>query len=354
MECEGNMSRILITGGAGFIGSHTTLTLLGAGYDVIIVDNLSNSSHKAVDAIGALALRETGKQFTFYEGDVADGAFLRTVFEKNKIDAVIHFAGFKAVGESVAKPAKYYVNNLLTTLTLLNTMKEFGVTGFVFSSSATVYSDPGITQYDESTTRVGRASSPYGTTKVIQEWILEDIAKSGDLLLKVISLRYFNPVGAHSSGEIGESPQGIPNNLTPFITQVAVGKRDFLSVFGDDYPTPDGTCIRDYIHVTDLAEAHYLAVKRLLETNDLPEFDGINIGSGKGYSVFEVIAAFDKAVGKKIPYKVVSRRDGDLAEFTAKTEKAQKLLGFTTKLTIGDMAKDAWNWQSKHPNGFDE
>ncbi|GHS89596.1 UDP-glucose 4-epimerase [Synergistales bacterium] len=348
------MSRILITGGAGYIGSHTALTLLGVGYDVVIVDNFSNSSPKAVDALSALALKETGKQFAFYEGDVCDGAFLRTVFEADKIEAIIHFAGLKAVGESVAIPAKYYDNNLRSTLTLLNTMKEFGVTGFVFSSSATVYSDPGVTKYDEATTRVGRASSPYGTTKVMQEWILEDTALSGEIPLKVISLRYFNPVGAHSSGEIGESPQGIPNNLTPFITQVAVGKREFLSVFGDDYPTPDGTCIRDYIHVTDLAEAHYLAVKRLLEVDDLPMFDAINIGSGNGYSVFEVISAFDRAVGKKIPYKVVARRGGDLAEFTAKTEKAKKLFGFTTKLTIDDMAKDAWNWQNKHPNGFDD
>ncbi|GHT80833.1 UDP-glucose 4-epimerase [Actinomycetota bacterium] len=343
---------ILITGGAGYIGSHTVLSLLEDGYEVVVVDNFSNSSPKAIDVLRKLALQETGKEFKFYKGDVANREFLRTVFVENKFDAVIHFAGFKAVGESVAMPYKYYDNNLVSTLTLLDVMSESNVRNFVFSSSATVYCDPGVTQYDETTTKIGRASSPYGTTKVMQEWILEDVANSlaGDL--KVIALRYFNPIGAHPSGDIGESPQGVPNNLTPYITQVAVGKREFLNVWGNDYDTPDGTCIRDYIHVVDLAKSHTLAVQRLLKTKNLPVFDGINVGSGKGYSVLEVIKAFDRAVGKSIPYKIMPRRAGDLAQSTAKTNKAKRLLRFEVELNIDDMARDAWNWQKKNPNGF--
>jgi UDP-glucose 4-epimerase len=345
------MKTVLITGGAGYIGSHTALQLLEQDYQVVVVDNLLNSSKEAVLRVEKLS----GRTIKFYQINVCNTNELKKVFQENKIDEVIHFAGLKAVGESVEKPEAYYKNNILSTLSLIKVMREFEVQKLVFSSSATVYNEEGKTQYNEETTRVTRSSNPYGTTKVVQEWMLEDLSKGTEFQkpLQIVALRYFNPVGAHKSGDIGEDPQGIPNNLTPFILQVAVGRREKLSVFGDDYSTPDGTCIRDYIHVVDLARAHTLALKHLEDkTKEENYYNAINIGSGNGYSVLEVVNAFKEAVGNKIPYQIVERRAGDLPITVAETKKAEEVLGFKPEFNINKMAEDGWRWQKQNPQGY--
>ncbi|MDR0950816.1 MAG: UDP-glucose 4-epimerase GalE [Candidatus Ancillula sp.] len=343
------MNKILVTGGAGYIGSHTVVELLAAGYEVVILDNFVNSSDKSLEAIRKVS----GKNFDFVKGDVRDSVVLDNIFKAHEIDAVIHFAGLKAVGESVQKPLEYYDNNLISTLHLLEAMKKAGVKKFVFSSSATVYGETEVYPFDESFP-IGGTTNPYGTTKYMQELMLKDISATSDL--QVITLRYFNPVGAHESGEMGEDPQGIPNNLCPFITQVLVGRRDKLSVFGGDYDTKDGTCIRDYIHVVDLAKGHVCALKKFDSGLRLNEnggyFDAINLGTGKGSSVLDMIAAFEKAAGKKLNYEVVDRRAGDIAVCYAKTDKAREELGFVAEKTVEDMAQDSWRWQSTHPKGF--
>ncbi|MDR3116317.1 MAG: UDP-glucose 4-epimerase GalE [Bifidobacteriaceae bacterium] len=343
---------ILVTGGAGYIGSHTVVELLEAKYNVVVIDNLYNSSIGAIQAIKNI----TGKDLIFYKGDCADSDFVKSVFAKNSIDAVIHFAGYKAVGESVEKPLFYYGNNLGSTVTLLEVMKEFSCTKFVFSSSATVYLDPKDVKYNETTTQTNRPFSPYGSTKLVQEYILEDVAKGSEFEkvdgLQVVSLRYFNPIGAHFSGDLGEDPNGIPNNLAPYITQVAVGKLKELQIFGDDYKTPDGTCLRDYIHVVDLAKGHLSGLEYIFAKKG-KFFDPINLGTGAPVSVFQVVESFVKAVGRPIPYKVVGRRSGDLPEFYADPEKAKKVLGWQTKLDLDKMTADSWHWQKRHPNGFE-
>ena len=334
--------RILVTGGAGYIGSHTSIVLLEQGHDVVIVDNLCNSKRVAVDRVEELS----GKKVTFYQYDVCDEAKMREVFSKESIDAVIHFAGLKEVGESVAIPLRYYDNNLTSTLVLLKVMKEFGVGNFVFSSSATVYGDPASVPIREdfplSTT------NPYGTTKLMIERILTDCANA-DQNFHPVLLRYFNPVGAHESGKIGEDPNGIPNNLMPYIAKVAVGKLEKVHVFGNDYPTPDGTGVRDYIHVVDLARGHVCAIKKL-ETGC-----GLficNLGTGKGYSVMDVLHAFEKACGKKLPYVIEARRPGDIAECYADPSKAKRELGWVAEYGIEDMCADSWNWQKNNPDGY--
>ncbi|MDR1862186.1 MAG: UDP-glucose 4-epimerase GalE [Candidatus Ancillula sp.] len=344
------MKKILVTGGAGYIGSHTVVDLVLNGFQVHICDNFNNSSPKAVHAVEKIL----GVNIPLTKLDLKDKSAVGNMFEHGDFDGVIHFAGLKAVGESTSKPLAYYENNLLSTLNLLDACKKYNVQNFVFSSSATVYSDPAVVAYDEETTKTGKASSPYGTSKLEQEWILEDCVNGAEFPagLRVVSLRYFNPIGAHSSSMIGEDPRGIPNNLAPFITQVMVGRREFLSVFGGDYATEDGTCIRDYIHVTDLARGHRLALE-YIEKQPENSMEYINLGSGKGSSVLEVLHAFEATYGKSIPYKIVSRRPGDLPEFYAKTEKAQRLLNFKTEYSLDDMARDSWNWQKSNPNGFE-
>lgn len=343
------MAKILVTGGAGYIGSHTVLELLKANYDVVVIDNLLNSNEESLKRVEKL----TDKSVPFYKGDCRDYNLVNEIFKTHKIDAVIHFAGLKAVGESTKIPLSYYDNNLNSTITLLKVMKEHSVNSLVFSSSATVYNDNLAFEYIENETKVNRAMSPYGTSKVVQEYILEDMVNSEEFPdgLKVISLRYFNPVGADKSGQIGEDPLGIPNNLTPFITQVAIGKRESLSIFGNDYDTKDGTCVRDYIHVSDLAYGHLLAVKKIIDDVD-SYFDAINLGTGKGYTVLEMLSAFEKAVGKPIPHIFTERRSGDLPEMFAGTQKAKEILGFVAQQGIDEMAQDAWNWQKNNPNGF--
>jgi len=337
--------KILVTGGAGYIGSHTCITLLEQGYDVAIVDNLCNSKKIAVDRIEELS----GKKVDFYERDVCDMESMRTIFEKENVDAVIHFAGLKAVGESVAIPLRYYQNNLESTLTLLQVMEEFHVNNFVFSSSATVYGDPASVPITEEFP-TGATTNPYGTTKVMIERILIDYAKANPGFNPII-LRYFNPVGAHESGKIGEDPNGIPNNLVPYITQTAVGKREKVHVFGNDYPTPDGTGVRDYIHVVDLAEGHAAALKLFEKGNCGLKI--YNLGTGKGYSVLEMIQAFSKAVGKEIPYVIDGRRPGDIPECYADCAKAYEELGWKANKTLDDMCADSWRWQRMNPNGFE-
>lgn len=334
---------VLLAGGAGYIGSHTAVELLNAGYQVVIVDDYSNSSPEAVHRIEKI----TGKRVISYEADVKDKEKMRHIFSKNHIDCVIHFAGLKAVGESVRLPLKYYRNNIDTTLTLLECMEEAGVNQFVFSSSATVYGEENEPPYVETMHR-GRCSNPYGWTKVMMEQILEDAAKANPEL-SVILLRYFNPIGAHESGLIGEDPQGIPNNLMPYIAQVAVGRRDHLTVFGGDYPTPDGTCLRDYIHVMDLANGHVKAVEYAANHKGVEVF---NLGTGTPYSVLDIIHAFEKATGVKVKYEIGLRRAGDLPKFWADSTKAQKVLGWHTERTLEDMCRDTWNWQSKNPEGY--
>lgn len=342
-ECS--LMRILVTGGAGYIGSHTCIVLLQQGHEVVIVDNLCNSKPVAVQRIQELS----GRKAAFYQYDLRDEEHLRQVFQKEKIDAVIHFAGLKAVGESVSIPLKYYDNNLTSTLVLLKVMKEFGVGNFVFSSSATVYGNPATVPIREdfplSTT------NPYGTTKLMIERILTDCAHA-DPEFHPVLLRYFNPVGAHESGKIGEDPNGIPNNLVPYITQTVVGKREKVHVFGGDYPTPDGTGVRDYIHVVDLAQGH-AAVLPLFEKG----FTGTkiyNLGTGKGYSVLEMIQAFSKAAGKDIPYVIDPRRPGDIPVCYADCTRAYEELGWNAEKTLDDMCADSLRWQRMNPNGFED
>lgn len=334
---------ILVSGGAGYIGSHTCIELIKAGHQVVVADNLYNSSKEAIRRVEEI----TSTPVKFYEVDLRDYEKAKKIFEENKIDGIIHFAGLKAVGESVYKPLEYYENNLDTTFVLLRLMREFQVKNLVFSSSATVYGTPERLPLDEEC-RTGGTTNPYGTTKVFIEQILRDVYHA-DHSLNIALLRYFNPIGAHPSGLIGEDPKGIPNNLCPYVTQVAIGKRPFVGVFGDDYDTPDGTGVRDYIHVVDLAYGHVLALKKLATGCGLVTY---NLGTGKGYSVLDVIHAFEKACGHKIPYEVLPRRAGDLPTVYCNPEKAYKELGFKAKYGIDDMARDSWNWQEKNPDGY--
>lgn len=337
---------ILVTGGAGYIGSHTCVELLNAGYEITVVDNLYNSSPKSLDRVKEL----TGKDFKFYECDIRDTDGMDKIFKENKIDAVIHFAGLKAVGESCEKPLEYYDNNIGGTLKLCEVMRNNNCQNIVFSSSATVYGMNNISPLKE-TMKTGGTTNPYGTTKYMIEIILEDLCKA-DSEWHVTLLRYFNPIGAHKSGRIGENPNGIPNNLMPYITQVAIGKREFLSVYGDDYDTHDGTGVRDYIHVVDLAEGHVKAVDNILEGNKGVQV--FNLGTGVGYSVLDIVKAFNKAYGKELPYKIAPRRPGDIATCYSDPSKAKEVLGWTAKRGIEEMCEDSWRWQSNNPNGFDD
>lgn len=336
---------ILVTGGAGFIGSHTCVALTQAGYEVVIVDNYYNSSPKSLDRINELC----GKELKFYECDIRDKAGMDRIFKENKIEAVIHFAGLKAVGESCRKPIEYYDNNIGGTLVLCDVMRQNNCKSIVFSSSATVYGMHNVSPLKE-TMQTGGTTNPYGTTKYMIEIILEDIFKS-DNEWNVTLLRYFNPIGAHKSGRIGENPNGIPNNLMPYITQVAIGKLPELSVFGDDYDTPDGTGVRDYIHVVDLAEGHVKALDNILEGNKGVQV--FNLGTGHGYSVLDIVKAFEKASGKKVPYKIVARRPGDIATCYSDPSKAKEVLGWEAKRGLAEMCEDSWRWQSQNPNGFE-
>ncbi|MBE7027095.1 MAG: UDP-glucose 4-epimerase GalE [Ruminococcaceae bacterium] len=335
---------ILVTGGAGYIGSHTCVLLLEAGYDVVVLDNLSNSSPKSIGRVEKI----TGKKIKFYECDILDKNGMRKIFKENDIDAVIHFAGLKAVGESVAQPLKYYENNISGTVCLLEVMNEFNVKKMVFSSSATVY---GMTDKVPLTEDLPTsANSPYGQTKLMIEQILTDLAVS-DKEWSISLLRYFNPVGAHESGSIGENPKGIPNNLMPYITQVASGKLEQLSIFGNDYPTKDGTGVRDYIHVVDLADGHLKALDKLNTTKGVMIH---NLGTGVGYSVLDLVNAFQEANNLKINYKFAPRRPGDVVTCYADPSKAKKELGWEAKKSVVDMCRDSWNWQKNNPNGYDD
>ena len=333
---------ILVTGGAGYIGSHTAVELLEAGHDVVVADNLCNASEESVARVEQIA----GKKVRFYKADVRDSAALEQIFAENAIDWVIHFAGLKAVGESVAKSLEYYDNNLGSTLTLLEVMRKRGVKKIVFSSSATVYGTPEKLPLDENC-RTGGTTNPYGTSKYMQEQILRDLYVS-DPGWTIALLRYFNPVGAHASGLIGEDPKGIPNNLTPYIAKVAIGELPEIGVFGDDYPTPDGTGVRDYIHVVDLAKGHVAAIHALEE----PGVYTYNLGTGIGYSVLDVIHAFERACGRKLPYTVKPRRAGDIAACYADAGKAKRELHWQAQRGLDDMCASLWNWQSKNPNGY--
>lgn len=335
--------KILITGGAGYIGSHTAVELLESGYEVVIYDNLSNSSEESVRRVQ----RITGKAVTFYKGDVLEKELLKSVILQERIDAVLHCAALKAVGESVEKPLEYYHNNITGTLTLIKVMKETGVWNLVFSSSATVYGNPVEIPITEACPK-GECTNPYGWTKSMMEQIMMDIQKA-DPRWNVILLRYFNPVGAHKSGEIGEDPRGIPNNLMPYISQVAVGKLERLGVFGNDYDTPDGTGVRDYIHVVDLAKGHVKAIAYLFTD---PGLEIINLGTGTGYSVLDMVRAFSKACGKEIPYEIRPRRSGDIATCYADPAKAEKVLGWKAEKGLEEMCEDTWRWQSMNPEGF--
>lgn len=335
--------RILVTGGAGYIGSHTCLELLNQGHEVVVFDNLSNSSEESLNRVKKL----TGKDLTFYEADMLDREALERIFHQEQIDAVIHFAGLKAVGESVVKPLEYYYNNITGTLILCDVMRNHGVKKIIFSSSATVYGDPAFIPITEECPK-GQCTNPYGQTKSMLEQILTDIQKA-DPEWNVILLRYFNPVGAHESGLIGEDPAGIPNNLTPYITQVAVGKLKEVGVFGDDYDTPDGTGVRDYIHVMDLANGHVKALKKF---EDQPDVYIYNLGTGQGYSVLDMIRAFSRAVGREIPYAIKPRRAGDIATCYSDASKAEKELGWKAERGIDEMCADSWRWQSMNPSGY--
>ena len=336
--------RILVTGGAGYIGSHTTLELLNVGYDVVVVDNLSNSKLESLRRVQEL----TGKTVTFHEVNILDKEAMREVFAEAPVDAVIHFAALKAVGESVAQPLRYYRNNVTGTIALCEVMGEFGVRDIVFSSSATVYGDNSTVPLLESFELLP-ASNPYGRSKQMMEYVLKDLTIS-DESWNVAILRYFNPIGAHESGYIGEDPNGIPNNLVPYVAQVAVGRRPYLNVYGDDYPTPDGTGIRDYIHVVDLADAHIKALRKL-ESD--PGYLVYNLSTGKGSSVLEVVAAFERACGKEIPYEFRDRRPGDLAVSYADPGKAREEIGWVAERDLDDMCVDVWRWQSNNPNGYE-
>ncbi|CNI24014.1 UDP-glucose 4-epimerase GalE [Yersinia vastinensis] len=332
---------ILVTGGAGYIGSHTVLTLLEQGNDVVVLDNLSNASVESLRRVAEI----TGRSAIFYEGDVLDRHCLKKIFSEHKIDAVIHFAGLKSVGESVIKPIEYYQNNVTGSLLLLEEMVSAGVTKLIFSSSATVYGDPEFVPLTENA-RIGGTTNPYGSSKVMVEQILKDFSVAYPDF-SISALRYFNPVGAHPSGLIGEDPNGKPNNLLPFITQVAIGKLPKLAVYGDDYPTVDGSGVRDYIHVMDLAEGHLCALNKLTTG-----FKVYNLGSGVGYSVLQMINEFERISGKKIPYEIVARRSGDIAECWASAKLAFNELGWEAKRNLTDMLTDAWNWQQRNPNGY--
>ena len=334
---------ILVTGGAGYIGSHTCVELLNAGYEVVVIDNLYNSSEEALKRVEKI----TGKTVKFYEGDLLNREDVENVFEQESIDSVIHFAGLKAVGESVAKPLEYYHNNITGTLILCDVMRQHGCKSIVFSSSATVYGDPAFVPITEECPK-GKITNPYGQTKGMLEQILTDLYV-GDPEWKVILLRYFNPIGAHKSGLIGEDPKGIPNNLVPYIAQVSVGKLEKLGVFGNDYPTPDGTGVRDYIHVVDLAVGHVKAIEKL---NSLEGVEIYNLGTGKGYSVLEVLHAYEKACGKTLPYEIKERRPGDIPTCYADSAKAKRELGWEAQYGIEEMCEDSYRWQSMNPNGY--
>jgi UDP-glucose 4-epimerase len=340
---KGNRMTILVTGGAGYIGSHTVVELLNAGKEVVVLDNLCNSSPKSLERVKEI----TGKTVKFYEGDVLDRALLQKIFAENTIHSVIHFAGLKAVGESVQKPAEYYLNNVTGSLVLVQEMKKASVWNFVFSSSATVYGDPEIIPITESC-KVGGTTNPYGTSKFMVEQILRDIAKAEPKFSMTI-LRYFNPVGAHASGLIGEDPNGIPNNLLPYISQVAIGKLPQLSVFGSDYDTHDGTGVRDYIHVVDLAIGHLKALDRHQDDAGLHIY---NLGTGMGYSVLDMVNAFEQANDIQIPYKLVDRRPGDIATCYSNPSLAAKELGWKAERGLTEMMKDTWNWQKNNPKGY--
>lgn len=335
--------KILVTGGAGYIGSHTVLLLLQNGYDVIVMDNLSNSSKESLRRVKEI----TGKDLKFYEADMLDKEAVKRIFDENEIDAVIHFAGLKAVGESVVKPMEYYYNNITGTLIITEEMKKHNVKNIIFSSSATVYGDPVEIPITENCPK-GVCTNPYGWTKSMLEQILTDI-HTADKDWNIILLRYFNPIGAHESGMIGEDPKGIPNNLLPYIAQVAIGKLKELSVFGDDYDTPDGTGVRDYIHVMDLADGHVKAIKKFEENGGVFIY---NLGTGTGYSVLDVLHAFEKACGHSIPYAIKPRRSGDIAMCYADSKKAYEELGWKAKHDISDMCRDSWRWQKNNPNGY--
>ena len=335
---------ILVTGGAGYIGSHTVVELQNAGYDVVVLDNLSNASEKSLERVSKI----TGKPVKFYKADILDRDALNEVFDKEDIDSCIHFAGLKAVGESVAKPWEYYENNIAGTLTLVDVMRKHNVKNIIFSSSATVYGDPAIIPITEECPK-GQCTNPYGWTKSMMEQIMTDVQKANPDM-NVILLRYFNPVGAHESGRIGEDPKGIPNNLMPYISQVAVGKLEKLGVFGDDYDTPDGTGVRDYIHVVDLAKGHVKAINYIFSN---PGLDVINLGTGVGYSVLDMVKAFGKACGKEIPYEIKPRRAGDIAMCYADPAKAARVLGWKAEKGLDEMCADTWRWQSQNPNGYE-
>ena len=335
---------ILVSGGAGYIGSHTCVELIQAGHDIVVVDNFVNSCPEAIHRVEQI----TGTIIPFVEADLCDAAAVEQIFNQYPdIDSVIHFAGLKAVGESVAKPLEYYTNNLTSTLVLLNAMRAHNVKNFVFSSSATVYGDPATVPIREDFP-TGGTTNPYGTTKLFIEKILMDYCKA-DPTLNVALLRYFNPVGAHPSGRIGEDPKGIPNNLMPYVAQVASGKLQRIGVFGNDYPTPDGTGVRDYIHVVDLARGHVAAIRALKE----PGVHIYNLGTGKGYSVLDMIHAFEKACGKTLPYEIMPRRAGDVPACYASSAKAEKELGWKAQYDLEDMCRDQWNWQKNNPNGYE-
>ena len=336
---------VLVTGGAGYIGSHTVVELQNAGYDVVVLDNLSNASEKALDRVSKI----TGKPVKFYKADILDRDALNDIFDKETIESCIHFAGLKAVGESVVKPWEYYENNIAGTLTLSDVMRKHNVKNIIFSSSATVYGDPAQIPITEECPK-GQCTNPYGWTKSMLEQVLTDIQKA-DPEWNVMLLRYFNPIGAHKSGTIGEKPNGIPNNLMPYITQVAVGKLMELGVFGNDYDTPDGTGVRDYIHVVDLAKGHVKALKKIEENPGLAIY---NLGTGKGYSVLDIVKNFEAATGVKIPYVIKPRRAGDIATCYCDASKAEKELGWKAENGIREMCEDSWRWQSNNPQGYEE
>jgi len=333
---------ILITGGAGYIGSHTCVELLNCGYEIVVVDNLSNSSEIAIERVREI----TGKSFPFYNADISDRKALEDIFEKERIDSVVHFAALKAVGESVSKPLEYYMNNITGTLVLLDVMRKYGVKDMVYSSSATVYGIPKTVPIKEDFPL--SAINPYGRTKLITEQILQDLYAS-DNEWNIVILRYFNPVGAHESGRIGEDPKGIPNNLVPYITQVAVGKLEYLGVFGNDYDTHDGTGVRDYIHVVDLALGHVRAIEKLKEKKGVLIY---NLGTGKGYSVLDMVKSFEKVTGRKIKYEFKPRRPGDVAICYADPSRAEKELGWKAERDLVKMCEDAWRWQKNNPDGY--
>lgn len=337
--------KILVTGGAGYIGSHTVVELQNEGYDVVVIDNLSNSCEKSLERVEKI----TGKKVPFYKCDILDREKLSEIMDKENFDACIHFAGLKAVGESVQKPWEYYENNIAGTLTLVDVMRKHNVKNIIFSSSATIYGDPAFIPITEECPK-GVCTNPYGWTKSMLEQVLTDIQKA-DPEWNVILLRYFNPIGAHKSGTIGENPNGIPNNLMPYITQTAVGKRDHLTIFGNDYDTHDGTGVRDYIHVVDLAKGHVKALKKIEEKAGLKIY---NLGTGVGYSVLDIVKNFEEVTGVKVPYEIGPRRPGDIATCYASAQKAFDELGWKAEYGIKEMCADSWNWQKNNPNGYDD